>query len=446
MKIDTNLAEDILKKALQSGADLAEVFMLSARSLSAEVKSREIDALEVSDDFGYSLRVIKDERLGFSYSTEPADWRRVVDDAVESSAFTGRDPFLDIAAPAACPDVDIYDASIAGITEEDAVERVRRIEEAALGRDERIRKVRKASGSFAESEILILNSKGLAAGYRATSASAQITVVAEDGRDAQMGWGYDSSRFLDNVDFEAVGREAADRALRLLGAGKASTGKGSVLLESSVATEFLSVLASSFSSENVQKGKSLLVGRMGEQVVSEKINIVDNGLLRGGTGSRPFDAEGTPSMEKKLIREGRLAGYLYSLYTAAKDGTTSTSNAVRHGIHGTPVVGISNLYLESVSDEFICSLDALVTQIERGLLVTEAMGVHTANPITGEFSIGVTGLWIERGMIVRPVKEAVLSGNILGFFGNVAAVSDDLRFYGKIGAPDILIEDTDISG
>ncbi|NOZ24785.1 MAG: TldD/PmbA family protein [Nitrospirae bacterium] len=440
------MAEDILRKALRSGADLAEVFMLSARSLSAEVKSREVDALEISEDFGYSLRVIKGERLGFSYSTAPEDWQKVVDDAMESAEFTGKDPFLDIAAPAECPDVEIHDASIADITEEDAIERVRRIEDAALGRDERVKKVRKASGSFSESEVFILNSKGLAAGYRATSASAQIMVVAEDGADAQMGWGYESGRFLGDVDFEATGREAADRALRLLGARKAATGKGSVLLESSVATEFLSVLASSFSSENVQKGKSLLIGRKGERVVSEKINIVDNGLLRGAVGSRPFDAEGTPSTEKKLIQEGRLMGYLYNLYTAGKDGTVSTSNAVRHGIHGIPVVGISNLYLEGVSDEFICSLDALTARMERGLLVTEAMGIHTANPITGEFSIGVTGLWFENGKAVYPVKEAAISGNILGFFGNVAAVSDNLRFYGKIGAPDILIEDVDISG
>jgi len=446
MKIDKNLAEDILKKAVKSGADLAEVFMLSARSLSAEVKSREIDALEISKDFGYSLRVIKDKRLGFSYSTEPEQWRSVVDDALESSRFTGEDPFLDIAGPAAYPEIDTYDGAIAGISEEDAIEMVRRTEEAALGRDARIRKVRKASGSFAESEVFLLNSRGLEAGYRATSASAQIMVVAEDGRDAQMGWGYESSRFLREVDFEVVGREAADRALRLLGARKAVTGKGTVLLESSVASEFLSVLASSFSSENVQKGKSLLTGRKGEQVVSGKVNIVDNGLLKGAAGSRPFDAEGTPSMENRLIQEGRLMGYLYNLYTAGKDGTVSTSNAVRHGIHGTPVVGISNLYLEGVSDEFIYSLDELTERIKRGLLVTEAMGIHTANPITGEFSIGVTGLWIEKGKVSHPVKEAAVSGNILGFFGNVAAVSRDMKFYGKIGAPDILIEDVDISG
>ncbi|HDH02109.1 MAG TPA: TldD/PmbA family protein, partial [Nitrospirae bacterium] len=212
------------------------------------------------------------------------------------------------------------------------------------------------------------------------------------------------------------------------------------------ATEFLSVLASSFSSENVQKGKSLLIGKMGEQVVSEKINIVDNGLMKGTAGSRPFDAEGTPSLEKRLIREGRLMGYLYNIYTAGKDGTVSTANAVRHGIHGVPGVGISNLYLEGASDKFIYGYDELTGQMERGLLVTEAMGIHTANPITGEFSIGVTGLWIENGEVRHPVKEAAISGNILEFFANIAGVSRNLRFYGKIGAPDILIDGVDISG
>jgi len=213
MKIDTDLAEDILKKAIRNGADIAEVFMLSARSLSVEVKSREIDALETSMDFGYSLRVVKNQRLGFSYSTEPKNRQRVVDDALESSLFTGEDPCLDIARPATYPEIDTYDGAIAAISEEDAIDRVRQIEDAALRRDRRITKVRKASGSFAEAEILILNSRGLKAGYRATSASAQIMVVAEDGHDAQMGWGYESNRFLGGVDFETVGREAADRAL-----------------------------------------------------------------------------------------------------------------------------------------------------------------------------------------------------------------------------------------
>ncbi len=446
MKIDAGLAEEILKRAAARGADHAEVYMLAARSLSAEVKSGEVDALERSIDFGYSLRVIRKGCPGFSYSTDPADWRRVADDALEASLFTGEDPCLGIAEPGEYESPEIYDDDIAAITEEDAIERVRLVEEAALGRDPRVKRVRKASGSFGESEVYIVNSRGLEAGYRATSASAQITVVAEEGGDAQMGWGYESNRFLEDVDFGLVGREAADRALRLLGAGKTSTGKGSVLLESSVASEFLGILASSFSSENVQKGKSLLINKKGAMVLPEHITIADSGLLKGRVGSRPFDAEGVPSREKELVQQGRLTGYLYNIHTACKDGTVSTGNAVRSGIHGTPTVGISNFYLQAASDEIIYSGDELIRQVRRGLLVTEAMGIHTANPITGEFSIGVTGLWIEKGEVSHPVKEAAVSGSILEFFGKIAGTGSKLRFYGKIGAPDILIEDVDISG
>ncbi len=446
MRIDRDLAVQMLQRAVRRGADLTEVYMVAARALSAEVKSGQLDALETSTDFGYSVRVIKGGRLGFSYSTAAEDWRGVVDTALESASFTEEDRCLDIPAPAPYPEVGIYDEAVAEISEEDAIERVREIEAGAFNRDGRIRKVRKAAGSFSRSEVLLLNSKGVEARYASTSVTAQLAVVAEDGGDSQMGWGYESSRFIKDVDFSAVGREAAERALRLLGARKASTAKGSVVLESPVASEFLGVLAPSFSSENVQKGKSLLVGRKGQAVVSERVNITDSALLEGRVGSRPFDAEGAPSRENRLVREGRLEGYLYDLYRARKDNTSSTGNAVRSGIYSVPGVGISNLCLEAVSEEFVHPFDDLVRLVERGLLVTEAMGVHTANPISGEFSIGVTGLWIEGGEVAYPVKEAVITGNMLDLFGKVAAVSSNLRFYGRIGVPDLLIEDVDISG
>jgi PmbA protein len=446
MRIDKSLAEEIMKKALGKGADLAEVFMISSRSTTVEVKSQEVDAFEESDEFGYSLRILKNGCPGFSYSTTVDDRDDVVDNALESSRFTGEDRFLDFAEPSTYSLVEIYDPAVPGLTGEECIERVMKIEDAALGRDPRIKRVRKASGTFSSSELLLINSKGLEGLYSSTSVTAQIEVLAENGEDAQIGWAYDNSRFLDDIDFEMTGREAADRALRLLGARKGLTGKGYVLLESPVAAEFLSVLASSLSSENIQKGKSILIGKRGKRIVSERLNITDNALMRGRTGSRPFDAEGTPSKENRLVREGILLNYLYNIYTARKEKIPSTGNAVRGGIKNIPGVGISNLYVTANSDNFVHKYKDLVRMIDRGLVITEAMGVHTANPVTGEFSVGITGLCVEGGEIKYPVKEAAISGNMLELFSKVAGVSNNLRFYGKIGAPDVLIEDVDISG
>jgi PmbA protein len=207
----------------------------------------------------------------------------------------------------------------------------------------------------------------------------------------------------------------------------------------------MGIFASLLSSENVQKGKSLLSGKLGKKVISHKINIIDNGLLRGKLGSSPVDDEGVSCREKSLIREGILLGYLYNTYTAKKDGVSSTGNAVRRGFSGLPSVGISNLYIEAVSKTNVMGLKEIFKSVDKCLYVTEAMGVHTANPVSGEFSIGISGLWIEKGEIAFPVKEAVISGNILSLFDNIEAVGDDLIFFGSIGTPSLLFGPTDIS-
>jgi len=162
-------------------------------------------------------------------------------------------------------------------------------------------------------------------------------------------------------------------------------------------------------------------------------------------GTRPFDDEGIVTSEKILIKEGALQGFLHNAYTAKKDGVHSTGNAVRGGYTGLPSVGISNLYLKVVSETDIIPFNKLTASLDKGLYITEALGVHTANPITGEFSIGVSGLWIENGEIQFPVKEAVISGDVLGLFQKIEAAGDDMRFYGNIGTPSLLIGPTDIS-
>jgi PmbA protein len=270
--------------------------------------------------------------------------------------------------------------------------------------------------------------------------------IAEEGGESQLGWDYQGSRFLKDVSFEEVGRTAARRAAQLLGARKINSIKGFVLLDNSVSTEFLGILSSALSSESVQKKKSMLAGKKGDVVMSDRLNIIDSGLLDGKLGSKPVDDEGVSTSHKILIGKGILNGYLYNTYTAKKDGIASTGNAVRGGFTGLPTVGPTNLYIEPTSAEYTTNFEKLVKNINRGLYVIETMGMHTANPISGEFSVGASGLWIEDGEIKHPVKEAVISGNILDLFKKVVMVGDDLRFYGNIGASSLLIEEIDISG
>ncbi len=443
MRIEEDFAGRLLRGALMGGADSAEVYVKSGRNLSVEVKGRVMDAFESSTGFGYSLRVIKDQRLGFSFSTDMQDADRVIENALEASRWTETDEYLYLPELYGRNPLDIFDKEISEIGEEAALRKALAIESAALDTDGRITKVRKASASFSVKNVMIMNSKGVHDTYAATSCTAQLMVVAEDGNDSQMAWDFEGSRFLREVNFENVGETAARRALLLLGAKEFQASKADVILDNSVATEFLGLFASLLSSESVQKGKSLLAGRVNRVVVSPVISIYDDGGIPLKLGSRPFDDEGVATSKKFLIKDGVLLGYLHNCYTARKDGVMSTGNAVKGSFSALPTVGPLNLCV-SVSPDVVHT-GGLSSLIDKGLYVTDAMGVHTANPVSGEFSVGVSGLWIEHGHQRYPVKEAIISGNLLDFFGKVKAAGDDLRFYGNLAAPSLLIADVDIS-
>lgn len=443
MKIDREFAFRLIEDAKGKGADFAEVYLKSAKGLSVEVKNQMVDALESYIDFGYSLRIIRNKRLGFSYSTDLREANTVVVNAIEASKWTEQDDYLDLSLPSERQTIEIFDEAIASFTEKDAISNALLIEKAALDTDRRIKKVRKASTSFSYKDVTIVNSRGVDGVFSATSCTAQIMVVAEDHNDSQMGWDFDGSRFLGDISFEGIGKNAAIRAIQLLGAEKISSLKVHVLLDNSVATEFLGIFASLLSSEFVQKGKSLLAKGLNQKVISPLVSIVDDGCIPHRLGSRPFDDEGVATSKKYLIRDGVLLNYMYSIYTAKKDNVTSTGNALKSGLAALPSAAPTNLYV-AVSDKCINSGN-LIELLDRGIYITEAMGIHTANPVSGEFSIGISGLWIEKGIIKHPVKEAIISGNILDFFRKIKAAGNDFRFYGNMASPSLLIGPVDIS-
>ncbi|MDH5202870.1 MAG: TldD/PmbA family protein, partial [Nitrospirota bacterium] len=306
MSDERKFAEEILNLAINKGSDVAEVYIKSSKKLSIEVKNQKIDALESSLSFGYSLRVIKERSLGFSYSTDRDNINSVVDDAVEAARCADKDEYLEMPEAGSPMSVDIFDPRISAIEEDEAVKKVCILENAAYEVDKRIKKIRKALGTFSHADIVIMNSNGINTHYSSTACIAQIMAVAENGIESQMGWDFAGSRFLDEVSFEDVGQNAARRAVQLLGSRRISTVKAHVILDRSVAADFMEVFSSSLSSEHVQKGKSLLAGKIGKKVLSPKINIVDDGLLPGRLGSKPVDDEGVPSRKKILIKEGVL--------------------------------------------------------------------------------------------------------------------------------------------
>ena len=439
------MAVEIVAHALNGGADHAELFFRSYRNVSVEIKDQAVESLSSSFSSGYAVRVIRNNRIGFSFSTDIHEARQVIARAVEASGSADEDPFLSFAADSPMSEVPICDDRIRNVSEDDAISMALQIERAAYEADSRIQRVRKPAASFTVSETVIANSCGINARYDATACSAQITVVAESGGESQTGWDYSGSRFLKNLSCEEVGKTAAASAVRLLGSRKIRGTKADVILDNTVAIEFLGTFAASLSADAVQKGKSLLADRLHSRIISPRINITDSGLLPGRLGSRPLDDEGVATQATPLVQEGVLLSYLFNTYTANKVKTVSTGNAIRGGFSSLPSVGVTNLFIEASEASARIPRQSLFSSMWRGLYVVDAMGIHTANPISGDFSIGVSGLWIENGEVAFPVKEAVISGNLLNFFTKVAAVGDDMRFYGAVGSPSLIISDIDIS-
>jgi PmbA protein len=422
-----------------------EISVGTSRNLSLEVKEQKIDSFKCSSPVGVSLRALKSGGMGFSYSTSmsDADLERMVDAALVSAENQTPDSWNGFSSPAQFPAVPrLLDHGLAAIDEQEKVERTMELERLTLAVDSRLKRVRKASYGESEYEVYIMSSEGIEAGFRGTSVSASVSVVAEEGDDSQMGWDFGFGTHFSDIHIEEIAAKAASRALALLGARKIATMRCPVVLDNQVASDILEVLAPSFLAENVLKGKSMLAGRMGDKVFSSSIRIRDNGLLPGGMATAPFDAEGVPQQDTLVVENGRLAQFLYDGYWARRDGAQSTGNSTRGGIKSPPHLGISNFYIENGS---ISSAD-LLAGMDKGLLVTDVMGMHTANPISGDFSVGASGFYVENGVIAYPVKEIAISGNIIGLFGAVEMIGNDLRFFGEVGSPSLRIAALDVSG
>ena len=436
-------AEEIVKMAMDKGSDSAEVYMKNSRGISAEAKDGGVEALEVSEDRGISLKIIRNGKLGFAFTTDPDDIGKMIVETVQSAEWTGIDEFMDIPELVATEDVRIFDENIKNINEDDVIRDALLLEEAAISFDESIKKVRKAEAGAGTARTTIANSKGVNVTYESSYYSAYLTALAENGNgDSQMGWDYAGSRRLSDIDVKLVGKEAARRAMELLGSRKISAVKAPVIFSPSVAGEFLDILSASISAEAVQKQRSFLAGKAGQNIISPLVEIIDDGRMEWHIGTKPVDDEGVPARTKTIISGGVLNGYIHNTYTAKKDGTISTGNAVRGGFKGLPGVGTTNFYIKPPGNGHGGDL---VKSLSKGIVVLGAMGIHTANTISGDFSIGISGLWVENGEVAYPVKEAIISGNVLDLFKKVEAIGNDLKFYGSTGSPSLLIGEMDIS-
>jgi PmbA protein len=442
------LAADLLQKAKACGATDADVVVADGATFSVQVRLSAVDRLTKAREKRLGLRVFLEARSASAstsdFSKDSLD--RLVKDTCALAAAVAADEHSGLPAPGELagrdlPALDLYDP--AELETETQIGLARRAEAAAMAVDPRITNSEGADFNSSSGRVILGNTRGFLGEYSSSSFSVSVSPIAvgTNGQGMQRDSWYAVGRKYAGLESpEAVGREAARRTIRRLGARKVPTQRVPIVFDPETAASLLSNLCSAVSGYAIYKGTSFLIGQLGTRVAPEAITVYDDALRVGGLGSRPFDGEGLPSRTTTVVRNGVLQTYLLDTYSARKLGLASTASASR-GIGDSPSVGPTNFYLKA-GDR---SPDDIIASVKQGLYVTELIGFGI-NMATGDYSRGAAGLWIENGELTYPVEEITIAGNLKQMFMDIDMVGNDLVFRGRIASPTIKVGGMMIAG
>ena len=431
-----------------TGDEAVEAYAEESRHTEASALRGEIEGLTFAESRGVGVRLIAGGRLGYAYAADPTpdEVREAVRRARENAALAEPDEFNVLAAPAAAaPIAELYREDQANIPTDRKVALALDLERRAISIDPRASKIDAAQIGDAVSRVAIASTTGVQAEYARTDAWCVAVSLAVEADETQTGFSFTIGRGIDDLGWEAIADEAVRRAVRMLGATKPPTAKVPIVLDQFAAMSFLGVLAGALSAEAVLKQRSLFASMLGQQVGSELFTLVDDGTITIGPAASPFDDEGVPTGRTELFTRGTLNGFLHNTYTAARTGgdARSTGNAKRGGYKSTPGVGTSNFYLDAGE----LSFEELLAKAEGGVLIQDVSGVHSgANPISGEFSVGATGLRIAGGALGEPLREMTVASTLPKMLAGITGVGSDLRFFSSVGTPSILIGEMTLAG
>ncbi len=446
-ELETLARDAVAWMKAQSAGTQAELYLSSGEDRSLSRREGERDGVEAAESAGAGVRVLRDGRAGFAAAggADLAAIKELYARALEQLPHAEPDARRNLPGPQPAPG----DAALAETLWDEAlftapwdkVETRLKEAEAAAAAQPHVSKIMRVEYAESRGHVVVAGTSGLFASERGASASVSLVVSAESGQEIQLGEGYRSERRASSLDYAAAGREAGRRASSLLGAGRIKGGKRSVLFEPWIGVEFLELLAELLSADEVQGGRSLLAGKLGQSVASPFVTLRDDPRRPGGLGSSRFDDEGLPTRDKAMIEKGILREYFHDSTTAARDGLIPNGCAYRGSYAGLPGPGASNLYLAPGSG----TRDALIADTKSGLLVAEVLGMHMVDPVSGAFSVGVSGLSIVKGRVSAPVKGAMLSGNLIELLSRVDGVASDLTFQGSLGAPTFRVSSLDVA-
>src|ERR1700731_2534702 len=450
-KLETDLrslAQDIVRRAMHGGATVAECVVREGDEFSTLVRLGQVETLKESGSRSIGVRVFNGQRAASTYSIDfsRASLDRMVQSALELSKITSEDPFGGIPEASQLGsltgDLEIYHEDVYWLPGPDRIDYARRAEKAALDFDPRIKNSEGGSFDAATGHKVLANSHGFVGEYRRSYCSVAAVPIAQTEAGAmQRDYWYSVARTLKKLDApEKVGKIAAERTLRRLGARKAKTAQVPVIFDPMVSTSILEHIFEGVNGDSVYRGASFLAGKLGQKIAGDNVSVIDDGTIAGGFGTSPFDGEGVSTRRTVVVENGVLKSYLLNTYTAKKLGLQTTGNASR-GLAGTPGIGPGNYFLEPGKK----TAQEIIAGIPEGLYVTEFLG-HGANLVTGDYSRGASGLWISGGELTYPVEEITVAGNLKEMFFNISEIASDLVFRGAMACPTIRIDGLIVGG
>lgn len=442
-----DIAEKIIKNITRLGVDEAEVYLESDRNLSLRIRNGDVETVKQSSTKGIGLTVYKDRKLGFSYTSDFAEEsldefaKRTVQlaEVADPKPWNG---LPDFEKEETQKDLDLWDSSIPEIKNETKIDIAKKVEKIALSYDNRIKNSTGAGFNDSESETIIVNSKGISRSFRTTGVNFSVSVIAGEGNNMQSGgWSSSKRHFKDLATIESVAKEAGKRAVAKLGAKPVKTAEVPVVFDRYAAGTFWYGLLFAMNGDGVYKKTTFLTDFLGKPIASERITLTDNPTIPRHIGSAPFDGEGKITRENTLVEDGILKMFIYDSITARKAGVKVNTIAQRRGYKSPAYANFLNISVKNGN----IHREKIIEGIDAGFYVTGLRGIGTDIP-TGNYSVGASGFWIDKGEIAFPVDGITLGGNTLEILQNIELVADDLDMRGTLNSPSFKVTKLAVGG
>lgn len=447
LELSQELAGDILAQAKQKGATQGDVVMVESDSFFVTVRMGEVEKISQAQEKRLGVRLFfgHSSATGSTSDISKDSLDNLVNDTCVMARATVPDEFSGLPLPEELArevgNLDLLDGQARSLSVEEKIRLAREAEERALGYDPRITNSEGGEFSNQFSRLIYANSAGFSGEYDGSSFSLSVAPVAKSNGTMQRDYWYSSQRKFSRLESpQAVGQKAAERVLRRLGARKIKTREVPVIFDPETAGSLMRHLSRGLSGDSLYKGASFLMGKVGSQIASDLVTVVDDGTIPAALGSKPFDGEGLPVKEKRVVEKGVLQSYLLDTYSGRKLGFPSTGNASR-SVGGPPGVAPTNFYLSPGTR----SPEEMISSVEEGFYVTELIGFGV-NLVSGDYSRGAAGLWIERGRLAYPVEELTIAGNLKEIFLNIEMVGNDLDMRYRVSSPTVKISGLTVAG